>query len=150
MLKGERAQVIMASALAVVLLGGAVVTAAAQGGLLDTLTGKYYKGKVTSASGEQTVNLFVSKQKDNQIKIGSNNPGVLADACINVAVEGTKVVAKGDPIFVANGCGIRGGGRSGAPTAGLKLTIDSSVSPATMSYTPAEGTTFNGALVPMN
>ena len=150
MLKSERSQTVLAFVLAGGLLAASAVAAVAQGGAIDTLTGKYYKGKMTTAAGEQTLNLFVSKTKDNQIKIGSNNPGVLSDACINVAVEGNKIIARGDPIFVPTGCGIRGAGRGGAPTAGLKLTIDGSASPVTMTYTPAEGSTFNGTLVPMN
>lgn len=145
MLKGKLSQLVMASVLAGALLGASVVAAVAQGDLIDKVTGRYYKGKITEGAAAGTdVMLFVTKAKADQVKIGSNKPA-LRDAVVVVKADGAKLV-QGDAQLPPT----TGGGRGGtAPAAAdVKFTIDSAANPVTFTYSPTAGTTFVGTQVP--
>ena len=109
MLKGKLSQLAMASVLAGALLGASVVAAVAQGDLIDKVTGRYYRGKITEGANAGTdVMLFVSKAKADQVKIGSNKP-IVRDAVVVVKADGAKLVQGDAQLPPAAGGGGRGG-----------------------------------------
>lgn len=145
MLKGKFSQLAMATVLAGALLGASVVAAVAQGDLIDKVTGRYYRGKITEGANAGTdVMLFVTKAKADQVKIGSNKP-ILRDVVVVVKPDGAKLV-QADAQLPPPAAGA-GRGATAPAAADVKFTIDSSANPASMTYSTG-GSTFVGTQVP--